>query len=87
MSKAQNLEIRHESSFSLELKSRYQVKLALLAGREDDEILIEGTLGRIENVRFIDGVLLEFRGSKGTFRVSLSRLDMLRFLREAKKQE
>ena len=78
-----------ERRFSLELKTRQQVKqLSLLTerGEGEDEVLIEGSLGRIEEAAFIEDVLFEFRGTEGTLKLDLSREELLRLLGKNSRQ-
>jgi len=72
----------NERAFSLELRRREQVRQASLSPQDSEEVLIEGSLGKLEKARFVDDILLEISGSKGKFRFDLSKQEMLRFLKE-----
>ena len=80
-----------EHMFSIELKSKANLKNMILSNSEIDRVLIEGFLGELEFVDFIEGIMLELRGSKGSLRMDLSKqeLDILlpkKTLPEHKKQ-
>lgn len=80
-----------EHMFSIELKSKANLKNMILSNSEIDRVLIEGFLGELEFIDFIEGIMLELRGSKGSLRMDLSKqeLDALlpkKTLSEHKKQ-
>ncbi len=63
-----------ERAFSLELKSKSAVKTASLDG---NEVLLEGTLGKLEKAGFLEGSVLELVGTDGVLRVDLRREELL----------
>lgn len=73
-------------AFSLELRNRNQIKHASLAPQTKEAVLIEGSLGKLEEVRSVEGVLLEIKGSQGILRLDLAERHLLRFLRGVKSE-
>ncbi len=69
-----------EHMFSIELKSKDYLKSIELANQVDYKVLIEGFLGELEALCFIDGVMLEIHGSKGTLRMDFSVKELKRLL-------
>lgn len=65
-----------EHMFSIELKSKANLKNMILSNSEIDRVLIEGFLGELEFVDFIEGIMLELRGSKGSLRMDLSKQEL-----------
>ncbi len=66
--------------FSIELKSKEYVKNLALESAERGSVLIEGFLGRLENVGFTEGLMLEINGVNGTLRMDLSEEELKRLL-------
>ncbi len=66
---------KNARGFTIELKSRNLVKsVAVPNGARG--VLIEGTIGTLKRVSFLDGVVLEVAGEKGTLRVDLASDDL-----------
>ncbi len=61
-----------ERFFSIELKSKANLKNVTLANGDHENVLIEGTVGQLQRASFIDGVVLEVVGEKGVFRINLT---------------
>lgn len=62
-----------ESSFSIELKAREYIKTISLVNGNHESVLVEGTIGQLQQAKFVEGVVLEVTGTKGIFRIDLSR--------------
>ena len=61
-----------ERFFSIELESKTSLKNVSLAnGVGNENVLVEGTLGRLKRASFSEGLVLEIVGSKGVFRINL----------------
>ena len=58
-------------AFSIEMTSRVHVRKIVLSNGRGDGVLLEGYLGEIEEVSFVEGVILELRGANGTLRVDV----------------
>ncbi len=69
-----------EHMFSIELKSKENVKSLSLASQNGNNVLIEGFLGELEDMCFTDGVMLEIHGSKGTLRMDFSEKELNKLL-------
>ena len=64
-----------ENDFSIELNSN-RALARISASNDANGVLIEGTLGKLHHVSFIDGIILEVQGSKGILRLNLRRDDL-----------
>ena len=60
-----------ERFFSVELKSKADLKNVTLANGSRDSVLIEGTVGELVQAMFVEDVILEIVGKKGTLRINL----------------
>jgi hypothetical protein len=67
MDKTENL----ERFFSVELKSKANLKNVTLTNDDHDSVLVEGTLGELVQAGFAEGVILEVVGRKGVLRINL----------------
>ncbi|HMK95044.1 MAG TPA: hypothetical protein VK536_06535 [Candidatus Limnocylindrales bacterium] len=65
-------EIDKERFFSVELKSKVNLKNVTVNENSQENVLVEGTLGKLEHTEFADGVVLEVFGDKGVLRVNLT---------------
>jgi len=72
-----------ERFFSIELKSKANLKNVTLANGFRDNVLVEGTIGQLRNARFVEGVILEIVGSKGVLRINLEENE-IKVAKEAK---
>ena len=62
----------NERCFSIELKSKVNLKNVTLTNGGHENVLIEGTLGQLQRAEFAEGVILEVVGEKGILRINLS---------------
>ena len=69
-----------EHTFSIEVKSKKDVKNLSLSNDSPNHVLFEGRLGELEEVRLIEDAVLELRGTKATIRVDLSKNEVGRLL-------
>ncbi len=67
---------KDEHMFSIQLKSKAHVKNVSLSNDERSNVLIEGFLGKLENVDFTEGILLEINGANGSLRMDLSEKEL-----------
>lgn len=69
----------------MELNSKDHVKLVAL---DDDQnkTLIEGFLGELIELNFVEGALLEIKGSNGIFRIDLNNEDLKKLSQHKKKE-
>ena len=61
-----------ERFFSIELKSRSNLKNVTLTNGGHENVLIEGTFGQLQHASFVDGVVLEVVCDKGVLRINLT---------------
>jgi hypothetical protein len=60
-----------ERFFSVELKSKADLKSVTLANGSRDSVLIEGSIGELVQATFVEGEILEIAGKTGTLRINL----------------
>ncbi len=73
---ASNLKKTDQHMFSIQLKSKDNLKTVALPGDEEGHILIEGFLGKLENVSLIEGIMLQVNGVNGNLRMDLSKEEL-----------
>ncbi len=71
-----------EHTFSIEMGSKRSLKNIKLTEAAQDSVLIEGSLGELEEVKLHEDVMLEVRGANGTLRLDVNREELERCLRE-----
>ncbi len=57
--------------FSVELKSKRNLKNVTLNNGSSDSVLLEGTIGELIQAKFAEGIILEVIGKDGVLRVDL----------------
>jgi hypothetical protein len=62
---------RKERIFSVELKSKRNLKNMTLTNGSDDAVLIEGVIGELVQATFKEDIILEVIGKNGTLRLDL----------------
>ena len=67
-----NKPIEKDRSFSVELKSKVNLKNITLNNDSQENALIEGTIGKLEHAEFVDDMVLEVLGKKGVLRIDIS---------------
>jgi len=60
-----------ERFFSVELKSKVNLKNVTLTNGSHENVLVEGTIGHLQRAAFADDVILEVVGDKGVLRINL----------------
>jgi len=75
-----------EHSFSIELKSKKHIKNITLTNRIQNRILIEGSLGKLEEITLIEGRVLELKGANGTLRLDICEDELMQLLKPKKKK-
>ena len=66
-----NKTINKERVFSVELKSKRNLKNVTLTNGSSDSVLVEGTIGKLVQATFAEGIILEVVGKKGILRIDL----------------
>ena len=82
--KAKNIE--NERFFSVELKSKANLKNVTLTNWGQENVLVEGSIGELQRAEFSEDVILEVVGDKGVLRINLS-LDDIKQKRKQEKEE
>jgi len=60
-----------ERVFCVELKSKRHLKNVTLTNGAGESVLVEGTIGKLVQATFEDGIVLEVVGDKGILRLDL----------------
>jgi hypothetical protein len=60
-----------ERFFSVELKSRVNLKNVTLTNGSHENVLVEGTIGQLQRAEFAEDIILEVVGDKGVLRINL----------------
>jgi hypothetical protein len=64
--------ITKERFFTVELKSKVNLKNITLSNGNHENVLVEGSLGILQHAIFAEDVILEIVGDKGVLRINLS---------------
>lgn len=78
--------INKERVFSVELKSKRNLKNVTLTNGSSDSVLVEGTIGELVQATFAEGIILEVVGKNGILRIDL-REDEIRKTTEQNRTE
>ena len=73
---------KNERFFTIELKSKTNLKNVALSNGSNETVLIEGTIGKLEQAEFEEGVILQIIGTQGILRVDLSQNEITKTKRE-----
>ncbi|HMK94036.1 MAG TPA: hypothetical protein VK536_01415 [Candidatus Limnocylindrales bacterium] len=65
------METKKERAFSLELKSKRDLKNFTLTNGSNEHVLLEGNIGKLLQAKFAEGIVLEVVGEKGVVRIDL----------------
>jgi len=79
-------EAKQEHAFSVELKSPASIRRVYLSFSGRNQVLFEGALGELSDVRMIEDAILEISGSNGTLRLDMSPRELERVLTTRKKE-
>ena len=74
----ENKPIEKERSFSVELKSKANLKNITLNNDVQENAVIEGTIGKLEHAGFVEDMVLEVIGRKGILRIDISENEIKR---------
>ena len=58
-------------AFSIELKSKEFLRNVMISNRTGETVLVEGFLGKLEELSLIESAMLELRGSNGILRIDI----------------
>ena len=73
-------------TFSIELKSKDHVKTITLTNKIQNRILLEGSLGELEEITLIEGRVMELKGVSGTLRLDICEDELIQLLKPKKKR-
>jgi len=76
-----------ERFFSIELKSKANLKNVTLTNGSSDSVLVEGTIGELIRATFAEGIILEIVGKKGVLRINLREKELRKKLQSATTSE
>ncbi len=69
-----------EHAFSIELKSKEYVKRVTMSNEAGDSVMFEGFLGELEELSFVEDVMLEIKGVNGILRLDLKEEEFRKLL-------
>lgn len=69
-----------EHAFSIELKSKEYIERISIPNEIGDNALIEGSLGELEELGFIEGIMLEIKGANEIIRIDLIEEELRKML-------
>jgi hypothetical protein len=76
-----------ERFFSIELKSKANLKNVTLTNSSRDSVLVEGTIGELVQATFAEGIILEIAGKKGIIRINLKEKELRKALQSVTASE
>jgi len=74
--KRRNVTKESKHCFSIELKSKDFLRNFMISNRTGETVLLEGFLGKLEEMSLVEGGLLEVRGSNGVLRMDVDEEDL-----------
>jgi hypothetical protein len=72
------METKKERFFSVELKSKQNLKSITVTSGVSDSVLLEGNIGELVQARFTEGIILEVVGKNGVLRIDLCEEEILK---------
>ena len=78
--------IGKKRAFSIELKSRSDLRNVSLTNGSHDGALVEGTVGELVQARFMEGVILEVVGKSGVLRIDLGEDEIRKTAEKSQKE-
>jgi len=76
-----------ERFFSVELTSKTNLTKVTLANDSQENVLVEGTIGKLQQATFAEDVILEVVGDKGVLRINLEESEINRTAKKAKNND
>jgi hypothetical protein len=76
-----------ERFFSIELKSKVNLKNVTLTNGTHENVLVEGTIGNLQRAEFAEDVILEVVGDKGVLRINLCKDEIKKKSRQEEVQK
>jgi hypothetical protein len=66
----------YEGMFSVELKSKVHLKRVNMTNETQENTVVEGSIGKLLEISFIEGIVLEVIGDKGILRLDLGEAEL-----------
>ena len=76
---------RKKHAFSVEMKSKEYIKTISMSDGAQEGVLFEGSLGELEELGMVEGVILEVKGANGTLRIDLDEGELRKMLAKKSK--
>ncbi len=73
-----------ECSFSIQLKSKVNLKSVSMTNASQENVLVEGTIGHFQSARLAEGIVLEVIGDKGILRVCITENEIKKLIERRK---
>lgn len=70
-----------ERNFSVELNSKSDLKSVAMMQGPRENVVVEGSIGELIQIGFIEGIILEVIGDKGVLRIDLDEEEVTRIPR------
>jgi hypothetical protein len=84
---AKNVKTGKEShAFSVELNHKRHLQTVAIPSNGSGSVVVEGFLGELVNLGFVEGSLLEIHGINGSFRIDLKREEVRKMFNAATKE-
>jgi hypothetical protein len=69
-----------ERGFSVEMTSKKYVRSLIVSDESQGKVLFEGTLGKLQELRMVEEIVLQVKGTKGTLRIDLKADEFMKML-------
>lgn len=73
-----------EHAFSIELKSKQNLRSVKLGNGENNQVCIEGFLGDLLDLKLVEESMLEVTGANGIFRLDITQAELTRHMKGLK---
>lgn len=67
---------KEQHSFSLEMTSKSHLDKISVSNEPKTEVIVEGELGGLVQIEFIEGIILQITGDNGVFRIDLTEKEL-----------
>jgi len=74
---------RAKHAFSVEMRSRENVKRISVSDNSRDTVIFEGELGELNGLRIVEGLMLEVDGANGVLRIDMTKEEFERACKAA----
>jgi hypothetical protein len=76
-----------ERGFSVEMTSKEHVRSLIVSDEFQGKVLFEGTLGELQELRMVEEIVLQVKGTKGTLRIDLEEDEFRKMLEKKEGKE